>query len=134
MDINERIRRRRKELGLSAEEIALIIGVSPATIYRYESADILNMGIDKIEPIAKALKTTPAYIMGWESDNSIADSNRVSEECEPYSVLSCAIPVSDDENELLCAYRSATEKGRNMAMGILISNQEEEVFRSQKQA
>lgn len=40
--------------------------VSPATIYRYESSDIANMRIDKLEPIAKVLKTTPAYLMGWE--------------------------------------------------------------------
>ena len=66
MDIGERIKARRKEIGLSAEQVAEKLGVSPATIYRYESNDILNMRIDKLEPIAKALNTTPAYLMGWE--------------------------------------------------------------------
>ena len=66
MDIGERIRKRRKELGLSAEQIAEKLGVSPATIYRYESNDIMNMRIDKLEPIAKVLRTTPAYLMGWD--------------------------------------------------------------------
>lgn len=70
MEISERIKKRRKELGLSAEAVADIIGISPATVYRYESSDIMNMGIDKIEPIAKALKTTPGYLMGWESNDS----------------------------------------------------------------
>ena len=49
MDIGERIKKRRKELGLSAEQIAEKLGVSPATIYRYESNDIMNMRIDKLE-------------------------------------------------------------------------------------
>ena len=66
MDIGERIKKRRKELGLSAEQIAKKLGVSPATIYRYESNDIMNMRIDKLEPIAKVLRTTPAYLMGWD--------------------------------------------------------------------
>lgn len=66
MTIGERIKQRRKFLGLSAEEIADKIGVSAATVYRYESSDILNMGIDKLDAIAKALNTTPAALMGWE--------------------------------------------------------------------
>lgn len=51
--------------------------VSPATIYRYESSDIANMRIDKLEPIAKVLKTTPAYLMGWEDEkeNNLDDSD-----------------------------------------------------------
>lgn len=65
MSVSKRIRARRKELGLSAEEVAVLIGVSPSTVYRYESSEIENMGIDKLEPIAKALQTTSAYLMGW---------------------------------------------------------------------
>ena len=68
MTIGERIKQRRKKLGLSAEDVADKMGVSAATVYRYESSDILNMGIDKLELIAKALKTTPAALMGWEED------------------------------------------------------------------
>ena len=55
MRVGERIKSRRKEIGLSAEEVAKELGVSPATVYRYESNDIMNMRIDKLEPIAKAL-------------------------------------------------------------------------------
>lgn len=68
MDIGKRIKNRRKELGLSAEQVAERIGVSPATVYRYESSDIMNMGIDKVALIAEALYTTPAYLMGWSNE------------------------------------------------------------------
>lgn len=68
MEVNERIKMRRKELGMSAEQVAEIMGVSPSTIYRYESKDIKNMSIDKVKPIAAALRTNPAWLMGWSDD------------------------------------------------------------------
>ena len=82
MRVGERIKSSRKEIGLSAEQVAKELGVSPATVYRYESNDIMNMRIDKLEPIAKALRTTPAYLMGWEDDkkeNPPAESQRILE-------------------------------------------------------
>jgi transcriptional regulator with XRE-family HTH domain len=57
---------RRKALGMSAECIANKLGVSPATIYRYENGDIEKVPGDRLAPIADALDTTPAYLMGWE--------------------------------------------------------------------
>ena len=68
MDIGKRIKARRKELGLSAEQVAELMGVSPATVYRYESNYITNMRVDKLTPIAKALNTTEAYLLGWTND------------------------------------------------------------------
>ncbi|MDL2280363.1 helix-turn-helix domain-containing protein [Selenomonadales bacterium OttesenSCG-928-I06] len=68
MDIHERIKQRRIDLDLSADDVALKLGVSRATVYRYESAEIKNMGIDKIAPLAEALNTTPSYLMGWTDD------------------------------------------------------------------
>ncbi|MGX8706274.1 MAG: helix-turn-helix domain-containing protein [bacterium] len=67
-DIGKRIKHRRKELGYSAEKLAELVGVSPATIYRYEKNDIANMGADKLRPIADALSTTPGALMGWEEE------------------------------------------------------------------
>lgn len=40
MTTGERMKQRRKEIGLSAEKVAERLGVSPATIYRYEKGDI----------------------------------------------------------------------------------------------
>lgn len=62
----QRIKARRKELGLSAEKVADVLGVSPATIYRYENGDIEKVPGDSLEPIARILCTTPAALMGWE--------------------------------------------------------------------
>lgn len=66
MKVNEIIKKRRKELGLTLKQVAEKLGVSESLISRYESNDVKNMGIDKIIPLAKALDTTPAFLMGWE--------------------------------------------------------------------
>lgn len=68
MKIGERIRQRRKFLGLSVDELAEKLGKNRATVYRYESSDIEKLPTTVLEPLADALKTTPAYLMGWEDD------------------------------------------------------------------
>lgn len=100
MTVSKRIRARRKELGLSAEEVADLIGVSPSTVYRYESSEIENMGIDKLEPIAKALQTTSAYLMGWADASSNAQDDFLQ------TVGSLARDMTEDEKrQLLLAAR-----------------------------
>lgn len=66
MTTGERIKFRRKEIGFSAEKVADLLGVSPATIYRYEKGDIEKVPVDSLAELAKILQTTPAYLMGWE--------------------------------------------------------------------
>lgn len=68
MKVNEIIRKRRKELGLTLKDVATELGVSESLISRYESNDVKNMGIDKLIPLAKVLKCTPAFLMGAEDD------------------------------------------------------------------
>lgn len=73
MTIGERIKERRKKLGISVDDLANKIGKNRATIYRYESKEIENLPTTVLEPLAKALATTPAALMGWdESGNTPA--------------------------------------------------------------
>lgn len=65
MNTGERIKQRRIELGLSVDEVASRLGKNRATVYRYESNDIENLPTTVLEPLAKILETTPAYLMGW---------------------------------------------------------------------
>lgn len=66
MNIGERIKERRKQLGLTADDVAEKLNKNRATIYRYESNYIEKMPTTILEPLAKVLQTTPAYLMGWE--------------------------------------------------------------------
>lgn len=65
MSIGQRIKQRRKELKMSADELGSRLGKDRSTIYRYEKGDIENLPLDILEPIAEALQTTPQYLMGW---------------------------------------------------------------------
>ena len=66
MTTGNRIKRRRLELGFTVDELARKIGKNRATIYRYENNDIENYSTLLLEPLAHALETSPAYLMGWE--------------------------------------------------------------------
>lgn len=66
MSIGDRIKRRRQEIGLTVDQVAEKIGKNRATVYRYESSEIEKFPIDILSPLAEALRTTPAYLMGWE--------------------------------------------------------------------
>ena len=57
---------RRKDLGYTMKEVAALVGVSEATISRWESGDIANMRRDRIAKLAQALQISPAVIMGWD--------------------------------------------------------------------
>lgn len=75
MKVNEIIKKRRKELGLTLKDVADKLGVSESLISRYESNDVKNMGIDKLIPLAEVLKTTPVYLMGLENDKKEEKEN-----------------------------------------------------------
>lgn len=79
--IGNRIKKRRKELNLSADELGHKIGKDRATIYRYENNDIAKLPSTILEPLASALDTTPAFLMGW--DNSTPDTQSTSGNTSP---------------------------------------------------
>ena len=63
--IGERIHRRRLELGVSVDDLARALGKNRTTIYRYENSRIESLPSSVLEPLAKALDTTPEALMGW---------------------------------------------------------------------
>lgn len=65
-DIVKRIKKRRLELEYSFQDLANKTNMSKSTLQRYETGAIKNLPLDKLEVLASALQTTPAYLMGWE--------------------------------------------------------------------
>lgn len=64
--IGQRIKERRKELGLSQEELATKMGLkSKSTICKVETVGD-NLTADTVKKYAEALDTTPAKLMGWD--------------------------------------------------------------------
>ena len=67
-ETGERIKERRKQLNMSADELDEKLGVSRSTIFRYKKGDIDKVPVEYIDKLAKVLSTTPAYLMGWEEN------------------------------------------------------------------
>lgn len=102
MTIYERIKARRKELGLTADIVAEALGVSRATVYRYESSDIEKLPTTILESLSKVLRCSPGYLMGWE-DNDFTYLNDASTKNHGVSInvlgrVAAGIPMEAIEN------------------------------------
>ncbi len=110
MTVGQRIKDRRKELGISADELAKRLGKDRSTVFRYEKGDIEKLPIDILEPIAAVLHTTPAYLMGWEEVKKKND------------VLSDIILKMNEDAELLSMMEALSKLGfeqRNAVKSVL---------------
>lgn len=97
MDRQKILKNRRLELGLTMREVADALGVSEATISRYESGDIQNMGIDKLQALAKILRCSPVYLMGFDVPVHSSD-------------------LSSDEEHFLFLFRGLNSEGQHKLM------------------
>lgn len=71
MGLKENIKLRRLKLKMTISALADKVGVSRATMQRYESGRIANIPSEKVEKIAAALMISPGELMGWdEGDGS----------------------------------------------------------------
>ena len=97
------MKQRRRQIGMSPERVAEILGLSPATIYRYENGDIEKVPGDRLEPIAKALQTTPAYLMGWEDNPGVSPVSNIIPLPEMRKIplvgtIACGVPILAEEH------------------------------------
>ncbi|MBE6918666.1 MAG: pyrroline-5-carboxylate reductase [Ruminococcaceae bacterium] len=64
----QRIRELRKAKKLTLEQVARVVGVEKSTVRKWETGMIASMRWDKIAALARALGTTPTYLMGSKTD------------------------------------------------------------------
>lgn len=115
MEISERMKSRREELGLTIREVSRRTGLAPSTILRYENGDISRLGTDRVEALARALHCTEAYLMGWEDeyfmDAHAADVARAIFEDERLGRLfQAAIGASPADLEIATDYLSRSKE------------------------
>lgn len=67
--IKDVIKNRRKELDITQKDVAKAVGVTEATVSRWESGDIGDMKRSRIAALAKVLRISPNVIMGWKEEN-----------------------------------------------------------------
>ena len=73
MEIKDIIKSARLSQKMTMKELSEKIGVSEATISRWESGDIENMRRDKISLLSKVLDISLPVLMGW--DQSVNQGN-----------------------------------------------------------
>lgn len=66
--IGDRIKERREYLKMSQDDLAKKLGYKSRSSINKIERDASGLPQSKIVAIANALNTTPAYIMGWDSD------------------------------------------------------------------
>lgn len=73
MKINEIIKSRRQELGLSVDDIAEKLNINRATYYRYESQEIAKFPLEIVVPLSEILNIPPETLMGWDNKKKDPD-------------------------------------------------------------
>lgn len=73
MTVGERIKARRLEINMTQSQLAKLVGYSNRSTITLIETNQRDISRTKVIEIAKALRTTPAYIMGWDgSENTNA--------------------------------------------------------------
>ena len=105
-DLSIKIKRLRLEKNMTLEQVATIVGVGKSTVRKWETGMIVNMKRDKIALLAKALGTTPAYLMGWKEDAKKDNSPD-------------ALKLTEGEAMLLELFRQIPEDAQKMYLEVL---------------
>lgn len=106
LSIGHRIKERRKELGISVDDLATAIGKDRATVYRYENSDIKKLPTTVLEPLAAALDVSPAWLMGYDD----APAAPLPNGNNPLPKGSATL--SQDESLVLSKYRRLSPDGK----------------------
>lgn len=101
LTIGQRIRARREALGMSQEELARLIGYKSRSSINKIELDQYNLRQSKIKVISEALKTTPSYIMGWDTDTGLPPVFQPLKAVQYVPVIgeiACGTPVLAEQN------------------------------------
>ena len=111
------IKRQRAKLGLTQSELAAKVGVTEATISRWESGQISNMRRSKIAALARALEISPSALIdgGFESSESIQRNSPKDDLYEFY------VPpyLQPDQQELLLSFERLSKESRDAIFSLV---------------
>lgn len=113
--IGPRILERRKELGLTLDDIAGEIGVSKSTISRYESGTIEVLKLPVIEAIARVLRVSPSWLIGKSEDRTESVPVTVSDDDIKFALFGGGEEITDEmyeEVKRFASYVRTREKER----------------------
>ena len=104
MDIYQRIRNRREELGMSQDDLAQKMGYKSRSSINKIEMGLNDISQSKVVAFAEALDTTPAYLMGWAVTSKPTEVPPgfmpLPETCKVPLVgrIACGQPITAEEN------------------------------------
>lgn len=112
----EKLKKRRLELGYTLEDVGKAVGVAKSTVLKWETGDILNIRVDKLDGLAEVLQIPVIEILAerWISKLDFRDETEIGE-IKEYFLKNFSIDItvsygdaifSKDEEEL---FRSKAE-------------------------
>lgn len=136
METKDLLKNRREELELTQKEVADYVGVSEATISRWESGEIKNLKRNRIASLAKVLNLPPSLIVGdidselieLEKNTSSVATTEGMKRYEKYAKLDLdeivlgggnVVVCSQEEEEILNLYRKADPHDKETVRQVL---------------
>lgn len=104
MELQDVIRIRRKELGLSLEQIAQSCGVGKSIVAKWERGDVKNIRRDNLASLSDVLMVSPLVLLEREefipqkSQNLISLENANVKRIPRIGRIACGVPILAEEN------------------------------------
>ena len=93
------IKNRRKELGITLEDIGNYVGVSKGTVQRWETGGISNMRRDRIKKLSEILKISPDMLLGdAEEKQTEENSTAATVKIPVIGTVAAGVPVTAQED------------------------------------
>lgn len=106
MEICDRIKYKRKQLGMTQTELAALTGYTNKSSIASVEAGKIDLPLSKVKIFAKALHTTPSYLLGWGEENArTAQEKRLI----AYADMFSKVKNSDELLNILRSYESQEE-------------------------
>ena len=102
MQIGDKIKRRREELGMSQMELALKVGFTSRSAITKVEKNVNGVTGTKVEQFAKALQTTPSYLMGWDETTDTSEDFTLFPVIGDIAAGYDKIAVEDWQGETVC--------------------------------
>ena len=93
------IKNRRKELGITLEDIGNYVGVSKGTVQRWETGGISNMRRDRIKKLSEILKISPDMLLGdAEEKQTEENSTAATVKIPVIGTVAAGVPITAQED------------------------------------
>lgn len=111
--IGQRIKAARERANMTQSQLADKVNITSQLLYKYEHDFITNIPSDKIEEIARALRISPAFLMGWVIPKKINKECYIKisfddfGECRPETID--PPQIDSEEKQIINAYRASDD-------------------------